>query len=116
MTVSEIISRADVLRPNSVPEEVKRGFLSDVEGEVRVMICKEDPASVKPLTEADVGKVLTTPTTFAKLYVYYLCAMYAFYAQDTELYANDRAVFEKAWSDYAKWYVRTGGGAKDGNL
>lgn len=115
MTVSEIISRADAIRPNAVPEEVKRGFLSDVEGEVRVLIRKEDPASVKPLTEVDVGKVLTVPNPFDKLYVYYLCAMYAFYAQDTELYANDRAVFEKAWSDYAKWYQRTGGGVRHGN-
>ena len=116
MTVSEIISRADAIRPNAVPQEVKLGFLSDVEGQVRVLICKEAPESLKPLTAADGGKVLTVSYPFDNLYVLYLCAMYAYYAQDTELYANDRVVFEKAWSDYAKWYQRTGGGMRDGNM
>lgn len=116
MTVSEIISRADTIRPNAVPREVKLGFLSDVEGQVRVLICKDLPEDTKPLTEADTGKVLTAGGPFERLYWLYLCAMYAYYAQDTELYANDRVVFEKAWSDYAKWYQRTGGGARDGNV
>ncbi len=116
MTVSEIISRADSIRPNAIPAEIKRGFLSDAGGEVRVLIGQEDPASIKPLTEADGGKVLTVPNPFDKLYVYYLCAMYAWHAGDSEMYANDRVVFEKAWSDYAKWYQRTGGGARDVNV
>ncbi len=116
MTVSEIISRADVIRPNAIPKEIKLGFLSDVEGQVRVLICKDPPDSLKPLSQTDMSKVLTAPHPFESLYVYYLCAMYAWHAEATELYANDRAVFEKAWSDYAKWYQRTEGGAHSGNL
>ena len=116
MTVSEIISRADVIRPNAIPREIKLGFLSDVEGQVRVLILQEDPASSRPLTEANGSKVLTVPSPFDSLYVYYLCAMYAWHAGDSEMYANDRAVFEKAWSDYAKWYQRIGGGVRHGSL
>lgn len=116
MTVTEIISRADSIRPNSIPKEIKLGFLSDVEGQVRVLIYKELPESLKPLGQTDMSKVLTVSYPFDSLYVYYLCAMYAWHAEATELYANDRVVFEKAWSDYAKWYQRTGGGAYHGNL
>lgn len=116
MTVSEIISRADAIRPNSIPEEVKLGFLSDVEGDVRVLIRCEDPAGVKPLTAADRGKVLTAPHPFDKLYTHYLCAMYAWHAGDSEMYANDRVVFETAWRDYAKWNQRTGGGVRHGSF
>ena len=72
MTVSEIISRADAIRPNAVPKEVKLGFLSDVEGQVRVLICKDLPEDTTPLTEADMGKVLTAGGPFVRL----LCAGY----------------------------------------
>lgn len=116
MTVSEIISQADAIRPNAIPEAVKRQFLSDIEGQVLVLVVGKAPEDTAPLTDADGGKVLTAPYPFDRLYIHYLCAMYAWYAGDTELYTNDRAVFEAAWSDYAKWYVRTKGGTCHGSI
>lgn len=116
MTVTDIISRADELRPNSITPEAKLSFLSDIEGQVKVLIYKDHPAGIKPLTEKDDSKILSVPHPFDRLYIHYLCAMYAWCTGDTELYTNDRIVFEAAWSDYAKWYQRTGGGAGHGNV
>ena len=50
--------------------------------------------------------VLLAPEPYSQLYVYYLCAQIDMQNQEFDLYQNNAALYNKAYSDYASYYNR----------
>ena len=50
--------------------------------------------------------VLLAPEPYSQLYVYYLCAQIDMQNQEFDLYRNNAALYNKAYSDYASYYNR----------
>ncbi len=101
MKLKEAIKRADKLRPNVLPEEQKAAWVYELEGKLAEMRCALPPARTWP---ADAS--LAMPAPHDVVYELYLCAMIDFANQETDLYANDMAVFNAAVSEAQAWWRR----------
>lgn len=101
MRVKEAIRRADELRPNTIAEERKAGWVYELEGRLAQVRGAPAPARVWPADSA-----LAMPPPFDTVYERYLCAMIDLASEDTDLYANDMAVFEATFREAAAWWRR----------
>lgn len=81
MTLLDAISRADGIRPNTIPAEVKAAWVQEVEDLYSEMTGMESENSFPKDRELlmEYG------------YVWYVCAMIDLASKDTELYMIDRA-------------------------
>lgn len=102
MRLKEAIKRADGLRPNTVGEEVKAGWVYELEGRMAQARHAPQPARVWPADSA-----LSMPPPYDYVYERYLCAMIDLANQETDLYANDMALFESTYADAMAWWHRT---------
>lgn len=102
MRVKEAIKRADELRPNTISEERKADWVYELEGRLAQVRRAPAPARVWPADSA-----LAMPPPYDMVYERYLCAMIDLANQDTDLYANDLALFESTYSSATAWWNRT---------
>lgn len=102
MRLKQSIHRADALRPNTIDEARKAGWVYELEGRLAQTRSAPPPARTWPADSA-----LAMPPPFDMVYERYLCAMIDLANEDTALYANDRAVFEATYADAIAWWRRT---------
>lgn len=101
MKVKEAIQKADELRPNAVKEAQKAEWLYELEGRVAETVGVECPVNSWP---DDAELLMGAPC--ASIYYLYLCAMIDFSCEDTELYANDSAIFNTAFGEAISYWRR----------
>lgn len=102
MRVKDAIKRADELRPNTISEERKADWVYELEGRLAQVRRAPQPARVWPSDAA-----LAMPPPYDLVYERYLCAMIDLANQETDLYANDQALFESTYKDAIAWWNRT---------
>lgn len=102
MWMKEAIRRADALRPNTISEEMKAGWVQELEGRLAPVRRAKDPEWVWPEDSE-----LAMPAPYDLVYERYLCAMIDLANQETDLYANDAALFERTYADAIAWWNRT---------
>ena len=102
MRMKQAIKRSDALRPNTIDEDRKADWVYELEGRLAETRGGPPPARVWPADSA-----LALPPPYDQVYERYLCAMIDLANQDTDLYANDRAVFEATYADAIAWWRRT---------
>ena len=110
---ADIIRMVDEMRPNAVPQDEKCRILHEIEMRVHLLIgpaegfdADDVPAEVGADSMTDVLMRVQPP--FDALYLWYLAAQVDAYAVQTAAYENDIILFNRAWDDYAKFYVRSG--------
>ena len=111
MTVNTCIDLADMLAPNDIDDTVKRRWLGEIDGNVRVDLLGHSTVDAANGTEDGVLPVtasLAVPYPFDRLYWMYLVAMIAFAQNDLVGYANAATMFNAAYERYAKWVQRGG--------
>ena len=101
MNIKKCIAQADELRPNTIPEEIKAGYLYKLEAEIAEMMGLEAP----PLEWPSDNEMLM-PFPHDDIYHLYLCAMIDYVNQETALYANDMQMANAAIKDAKAWYRR----------
>lgn len=127
----DAIRMADSLKPNAFTLEQKLMWVNELEGKIQTLIHGIDPsqtASSEP--EEDEEAVVPADMDEAKAFVQYalpddeetalialppydglywkhLCAMIDYANGEYDKYAASQAVANKAYQDYAKWYIRT---------
>ena len=105
MKAGELIAIVDAVKPNDISEDIKLGWLGDAEGRVLCEIKKE---SVKDVTLIACGDdELSVPSPYSKMYSMYLVAMICFVKGEYEAYVKANQQYERAFSDYAKYCIRT---------
>lgn len=102
MTARKAIVNANRLRPNTLDEEKKFGWLYELDGKLAEMFGVDIPEDPFP----EDGELLM-PVPYDNIYEFYLCAMIDFYNQEGALYQNDMAMFDAAYSEALAWYRRT---------
>lgn len=111
MTVKKSLQMADAVAPNRIGEEIKRRWLGDLEGMIRVELRGDSPeaaAAATPDGMPSEDDVLGAPYPFDRMYWLYLVAMIEYTGGDTTRYANAASMFNAAYASYAKWLVRHG--------
>lgn len=95
MTTTQVIDRADLLRPNGIPKEMKRKWVLDLDGQLAEMYG----------TEPDGDELLAQPP-HDEVYVLHLCAQIDLAQEETDLYQDDMAQANLAMSELRAWYRR----------
>lgn len=105
MKIGQIISIIDELKENEVNEEIKLFWLNEVEGRIVSEIFKRGTNEIKTLVS--LGDELSAPEPYSRLYVLYLEAMLSFSKGDFDAYFKINGEFEKAFSEYSRYVIRS---------
>ncbi len=107
MTVEKIILLADSTVENEICEDTKLGWICSVEGLVLSEIHKKRPEEILLPRSGDDS--LTLPDAYASVYLLYLSAMVELSKGNYDSFVKINAEFEKAFSTYARYYIRNRG-------
>lgn len=110
MTINDILTKVDDLKPNQYTDSIKIGWLNEVEGSIVHDIMEthifDFEWSWAPYTEDDINEEVLAPDEFADLYVYYLFAMIDFHNNEATRYASSMQMFNTAIKAFADWVNR----------
>lgn len=110
MTVRELLTTVDQLRPNAFTDGEKIRMLNTVEGRIyRDILQKyegEEPV-FGPFAEGQEERELAVPVPFTDVYVFYLASMMDFYNGDSGRYNDSMAMYNQAWEELQAYYLRT---------
>ena len=101
MTLYEVITEVDNLRPKAIDDEMKARWVMQLEVEYAELMGVPVPELEFP---EDQELLMTTPHDYS--YVYYLSALVDNYNQDTALYNNDYEMANAAVDAAKSWYRR----------
>lgn len=104
ITVREILDEIDALKTNSFTVSQKISWIEDIEGRILCEIHNVSPENLPEIyREAD---TLTVLKPYSRLYSLYLASMIDFYSGEAGQYEKAKKEFDKAYLEYAKWYLR----------
>ena len=123
MTVQQMITRVDELRPNMQSRGIKIAALSELDGLIwRELIekhwmtgkeyeaCEKDehgrPVMPEYDLDTDMGETLLVPAPYDNIYVYWLMSKIDEQTLEQEKYNNDRAMFNAAWESFSDYWTR----------
>jgi len=112
MTISELLSTVDEIRPNQISKETKVLWLNEIEHRVfEEIICRAADTCpffvYRPYNyEADAEAILIVPDTYGDVYRTYLYAKLDETLGEIDRYNNDAALFSSAFHDFAAFYRR----------
>lgn len=110
MTLYEVITEADNLRPNAIDDEMKARWVMQLEVEYAELMDVDVPELLFPDDQT-----LLMPSPHDYSYVYYLNACIDNHNQDTALYNNDHAMSNAAVDDAKSYYRRHNRPTSKGN-
>lgn len=106
MTIREVLTQVDDLKPNSYTEEDKLVWLKEVENKIyQDIVCTHEDA-VAMTDFKDDSNDLIAHSPYDNLYVSYLCAKIDFFNRETEGYNNQMIMFNTEYQGFANWYNR----------
>ena len=112
MTIAEVISKVDALKPNTFSLADKVAWLSAVDARVATQIIAEHEGG-KSLwfggydPEHDLETELLVHSPYDEMYLRWLEAMIDYHNNENDRYNNAIILFNKAYEDYKKHYTRT---------
>ena len=121
MRENDAIAKANELRMNTLGDEIKAKWLAELDGQLLEMMQRDlPPKPAEGETEAAEDgptwptsgiwpaedPALLMPEPHDMIYVYYLIVQIDYYSQETDLYANDMAIYNAAMRDARAWWRR----------
>lgn len=109
MTVNEAIARVDRLRDNSIPTDVKIGWLENVDRYVHSEIMAgRVGATAQPAFPygGEEDSPLLIPPPYDEVYLFKLEAMIYYEQREIKKYASSMALYNRAMAEYARKYLR----------
>ena len=112
MTIAEVISKVDALKPNNYTLEDKVGWLSTLDSRVKTQIIDAHEHSEGIVfygydSVLDQETELLVPAPYDEMYLRWLEAMIDYHNSDDDRYNNDIILFNNAYEGYKKHYTRT---------
>ena len=105
MTVRKLLELADGARPNEVSDDVKIGWLGQIEGRVLCEIMGCDPHdAVLPQWDEN---VLALPDSYAQTYLLHVLAMLSLSEGKSDEYVAFCSERDKLLNSYAKYVIRS---------
>lgn len=114
MTINEVLTKVDRIKPNQLSEADKIGWLSDCDSSIFETVVRthapdaEMPdsfAGYAPDTDRDTCLLAQPP--YDELYLYYLYMQIDYANMELSKYNNDAALYNAALLQYAAAYNRT---------
>ena len=107
MTISEVITKVDAQKHNTIAQSLKIEWLSFLEGQ----ICSEitDPGGNFEAFASDVdpGYTLAAPHPYDEVYILYLISRIDLANQEIAKYQNSRILFNNAYEQLRNFWTRT---------
>lgn len=112
MTITEAITQADAKHRNSIPEDTKVLWLSELDGRVyNDLISTHEGGEAVKQPEYTANTVRETELLivhpYDKVYPLWIEAQTYFALGETERYLNTYSLFNAAYMEFARWYHRT---------
>lgn len=112
MTIAEVISKVDKLKPNTYAPEDKVEWLSTLDARVKSQIidaheCKEMSFfyGYDSLTDQETELLVSAP--YDEMYLRWLEAMIDYHNSEDDRYNNAIVLFNNAYESYKRHYTRT---------
>ena len=111
MTIAEVISKVDVLKPNTYTPEDKVAWLSTLDARVKSQIIDTHEGSDHICfygydSLADQETELLVHAPYDEMYLRWLEAMIDYHNSDDDRYNNAIILFNNAYEGYKKYYTR----------
>ncbi|MBE5928500.1 MAG: hypothetical protein E7267_03890 [Lachnospiraceae bacterium] len=120
MTIQEVISNVDTVKPNMIDDGVKIIWLNEVENAVyRIMKLRKGSENTKKphLTiESDADYELLLPDEFSGIYTHYISAMIDYNNGETARYNNSMIMYNNTMNDFENYWYRTHPQVSDGKF
>jgi hypothetical protein len=112
MTIAEVISKIDALKPNTYTPEDKVDWLSTLDARVMSQIIQTHESKGPRFfygydSIADQETELLVPAPYDEMYLRWLEAMIDYHNSDDDRYNNAIMLFNNAYEGYKKHYTRT---------
>ena len=112
MTIAEVISKVDALKPNTYSMEDKIEWLSTLDARVKTQIIDAHEGNAPVFfygydSTSDQNTELLVPSPFDEMYLRWLEAMIDYHNSDDDRYNNAIILFNNAYEGYNKHYTRT---------
>lgn len=106
MYLLDALDKANKVRPNAAHDDIKvRLLFQNVEGDVADMLGMEPPEyDYNPNDPQDIE--LLMPFPYDDIYLWFLCAQIDIMNEESQLYADDMTVFNRAWARAQAYYRR----------
>ena len=112
MTIAEVISKVDALKPNTYTTEDKVGWLSNLDARVKTQIIDthrhREPIffyGYDPSLDMDTELIVHAP--YDDMYLRWLEAMIDYHNSEDDRYNNAITLFNTAYEGFKKHYTRT---------
>ena len=112
MTIAEVISKVDTLKPNTYTTEDKVGWLSNLDSRVKGQIIDAHEHNAPRDfygydSQIDMETDLLVPAPYDEMYLRWLEAMIDYHNSEDERYNNAIMLFNNAYEGYKRHYTRT---------
>lgn len=105
MTVRKVIELADSVKPNDMVDDVKIGWIGQIEGMVLCEILGKHPEKVV-LPQWDEDE-LAIPEAYSRIYLLHVIAMMELVAGNSEIYSQLCIERDAMLKSYAKYVLRS---------
>jgi hypothetical protein len=111
MTLKEAIVKFDTEKSNTIPDELKIGWLSSLDSSVfhELVLTHENPKNISfsPLSvDSSEDTVLLIPEPFCDIYFHYLAMKSDLYYSDINKYNVDLSLYSSRFLDFERYYNR----------
>ena len=104
-TINKVIERASLLRPDCYSDEIKCGWLSELDGKIsRETMHRDDFTAYRFPDDCEKELLVTAP--YDNIYELYIIAMSDFFSGELANYSASSVIFERAYEEFRKNYIR----------
>lgn len=105
VTINKVIEKTANIHPDAFDDAVKASWISELDGKImRETMQGEKTISYEFPNQADEELLVKAP--YDNIYELYIIAMSDFYSGDFASYTASSAMFERAYEEFRKSYIR----------
>lgn len=110
MTVQEAIERADTMKPNACPSDIKYAWLTELDGRIKTEILDThagfDDIGTPGYSYSNRMENLLAPEPYSDMYVYWLFMKIDFMNGEYDRFNNDAMLYNTSWLAFSNYMNR----------
>ena len=110
MKIVDVIEKVNILKPNTIDDEMKFGWLYELDkklfNEIWNNYLNEERDFEQYVMGQDENVELQVEEPYTEIYVYWLFSKIDYFQQEHDLYANDMIMYNSEYEEYSAWYLK----------